>query len=41
MMDNIKPPQCYEQCNQRYTAMQPERLFCKKGCDFDEKLYAH
>lgn len=27
---------CYEQCNQRYPAMNPGRLFCKKGCDSDE-----
>lgn len=27
---------CYEVCNSKYSAMQPERLFCKKGCDSDE-----
>ena len=36
---NIKPTQCYEACNQKYTAMQPERLFCKKGCDNEDPLY--
>ncbi len=31
---------CYDYCNARYTPMQPERLFCKKGCDSDEdKMY--
>lgn len=32
---NLKPSECYENCNKTYTAMNPGRLFCKKGCDFD------
>ena len=28
---------CYDYCNGRYSPMQPERLFCKKGCDSDEE----
>ena len=30
---------CYEYCNQRYDVMEPQRLFCKKGCDSDEPMY--
>ena len=25
--------ECYETCNKKYEPMEPERLFCKKGCD--------
>lgn len=31
-----KEKSCYEQCNDKYSAMTPGRLFCKKGCDSDE-----
>ena len=34
MSEKIK--NCYDYCNAKYTPMQPERLFCKKGCDSDE-----
>lgn len=29
---------CYEACNDRYDAMEPQRLFCKKGCDSSETM---
>lgn len=32
-----KETSCYEKCNERYPAMAPGRLFCKKGCDGEEE----
>ncbi len=28
---------CYQVCNSRFPALDPKRLFCKKGCDSDSE----
>lgn len=29
---------CYQICNKKYNPLDPKRLFCKKGCDSEDKL---
>mmetsp|Transcript_3152 Transcript_3152/g.6521 ORF Transcript_3152/g.6521 Transcript_3152/m.6521 type:complete len:98 (-) Transcript_3152:46-339(-) len=31
---------CYEACNSHYSAVDPNRLYCKKACDSDEDFKA-
>ncbi|CAI2383813.1 unnamed protein product [Moneuplotes crassus] len=36
-MDNIDIGSCYTKCNGLYSALDSNRLYCKKGCDADEE----
>eukprot|EP01017_Pseudomicrothorax_dubius_P034551 TRINITY_DN4754_c0_g1_i1.p1 TRINITY_DN4754_c0_g1~~TRINITY_DN4754_c0_g1_i1.p1 ORF type:complete len:110 (+),score=27.80 TRINITY_DN4754_c0_g1_i1:54-383(+) len=29
--------ECYRICNEKYSAADPRRIYCKKGCDSDEE----
>ena len=33
-------PPCFKACNNNYSATDPARLFCKKGCSSDEDVNA-
>ncbi|CAG9328394.1 unnamed protein product [Blepharisma stoltei] len=38
-MDNLLSiSDCYKACNEEFSVANPNRLFCKKGCDSDEKF---
>ena len=32
--------ECYKACNDNYSATNPGRIFCKKGCDSDDDITA-
>ena len=33
----MDPGNCYKLCNEKYGAMNANRLYCKKGCDAEEE----